>query len=280
MSPTVTAVAWQTRVAMYALVAIVWIAPARAHHDAQHVPEAVRGVRFEQRLQARLPLDLRFWDEAGQRVHLRDYFRDKPIILALAYYDCPNLCNLVLNGLVRSLRAVPLTVGKDFDVVIVSIDPDNTPALAAAQQARYARDYGVPAAAAGWHFLTGESDAIARLARSVGFQYTYDAKRDQFAHASGIMVLTPQGVLSQYFYGIDYPSRDVRLGLVQAAGNRIGSPIDQLLLFCYHYDPQSGQYTLAITKVLRLASLTTVLALGMFMGVMFRRDRRAATPNE
>ena len=280
MNLCVRVTVWKALVAGFVLAVIGWTATARADHDAQHVPDAVRGVAFEQRLQEQIPLDLVFRDEAGQRVRLQHYFRDQPVILTLAYYDCPNLCTLVLNGLVRALRAVPLTVGKDFRVLTVSIDPDNTPVLAASKKARYVRDYGVPAAADGWHFLTGEADAIQRLAQAVGFQYTYDAEQDQFAHASGIVVLTPQGVISQYFYGIDYPSRDVRLGLVQAADNRIGSPIDRLLLFCYHYDPQSGQYTLAITKVLRLAGLTTVLALGMFMGVMFRRDWRAATPNE
>jgi protein SCO1/2 len=280
MNLDLTAAIRRARVVVSILAAMVWTAPAWAHHDAQHVPDAVRGVDFEQRLQAQIPLDLVFRDETGRRLPLHHYFTDKPVILTLVYYDCPNLCTLVLNGLVRTLRAVPLTVGKDFNVVTVSIDPDNTPALAAAKKAQYVRDYGVPAAADGWHFLTGEADAIQRLAQAVGFQYTYDAQNDQFAHASGIMVLTPQGVLSQYYYGIDYVARDVRLGLVQAAANRMGSPIDQLLLFCYHYDPQSGQYTLALMKVLRVAGLTTVLALGMFMGVMFRRDRRKARPTE
>jgi protein SCO1/2 len=247
--------------------------PAGAHHTAQHTPDILREVGIEQRLQAQIPLELVFRDETGRPVQLGNYFGEKPVILTLAYYNCPNLCTLVLNGLVRALRALSFAVGEQFSVVTLSIDPRDTPALAAAKKAQYLRQYGSPAATTGWHFLTGESAAIQRLTDAVGFRYTYDAKQDQFAHASGLMLLTPQGVLARYFYGIEYAPRDLRLGLVEAAANRIGSPIDQLLLYCYHYDPQTGRYSLGILNAIRLAGLITVLTLGAFLGLMLRRER-------
>jgi protein SCO1/2 len=248
--------------------------PVRAHHTAQHEPALLGQVSFEQRLQELIPLDVVFWDEAGRQVPLRDYFSGQPVILSLVYYDCPNLCTLVLNGLLKTLRALSLTAGEHFNVLIVSINPDDTPTLAAAKKAQYVRSYGRAGAADGWHFLTGSSEAIQRLAQAVGFHYTYDAARDQFAHASGIMVLTPQGQLARYFYGVEYAPRDVRLSLVEAATDKIGSPIDQLLLLCYHYDPQSGTYSLAILRALRMAGIATVVALGTGVGVMLHRERR------
>ena len=240
-------------------------------HEVQ--PALLRNVGFEQRLDAQLPLALEFRDETGKAVQLREYFSTKPVILILDYYQCPRLCPLVLDGLLASLRMLPLTVGEQFDVLTVSIDPRDTPAVAAAKQVHYLGRYGRPGAAGGWHFLTGEPEAIQRLASAVGFQYTYDAAQNQFAHAAGIMIVTPQGTLARYFYGINYAPRELRLGLVEAAANTIGSPVDQLLLLCYHYDPSTGTYGLAILNVIRLAGLVTVLGLGLFMGVMFRRDR-------
>ena len=254
--------------------------PVWGHHTTSHRPPILDDVGLDQRLHEFIPLDLAFRDETGARVRLGKFFGDKPVILTLVYYDCPNLCTLVLNGLLRTLRTLSFTVGAQFDVVTVSIDPDNTPALAAAKKAQYIQGYGRPEAAHGWHFLTGEPDAIRRLAQAVGFRYTYDAEHDQFAHASGIMLLTPQGKLARYFYGIEYTPRDVRLGLVEAAANRIGTPIDQLLLFCYHYDPQSGTYSLVILKALRIAGVVTILLLGAFMGMMFRYDRRQKSSHE
>jgi protein SCO1/2 len=233
----------------------------------------LRNVGFEQRLYAQLPLALEFRDETGKAVQLREYFSAKPVLLILDYYQCPRLCPLVLDGLLASLRMLPLTIGEQFDVLTVSIDPRDTPAVAAAKKVHYLGRYGRPGAAGGWHFLTGESEAIQRLASAVGFQYTYDAAQNQFAHAAGIMIVTPQGILARYFYGINYAPRELRLGLLEAAANTIGSPVDQLLLFCYHYDPATGTYGLAIMNVIRLAGLVTVLGLGLFMGVMFRRDR-------
>jgi protein SCO1/2 len=252
--------------------------PVQAHHVAQHEPDWPQQVGLDQRLHEFIPLDLAFVDETGKPVYLRDYFHSKPVILTLAYYDCPNLCALVLNGLLKTLRTLSLTVGTHFNVLTVSINPADTPALAAAKQTQYTRGYGranVANADAthGWHFLTGEPEAIQHLTQAVGFRYSYDATQGQFAHATGIMVLTPQGQLSRYFYGVEYAPRDVQLGLVEAAAHKIGSPIDRLLLLCYHYDPQSGTYNLAILRVLRAAGVATVVALGTCMGVMLRRER-------
>lgn len=241
-------------------------------HEA--LPAPLRDVGLEQRLDAQLPLELEFRDEAGRVVQLGEYLGARPVILILDYYQCPRLCPLVLDALLASLRAIPWTVGKQFDVLIVSIDARDTPAIAAAKKAQYLGRYGRPDTAGGWHFLTGEPEAIQRLATTVGFRYTYDAAKDQFAHAAGIMIVTPQGKLARYFYGLAYAPRELRLGLVEAAANTIGSRIDQLLLFCYHYDAATGTYGLVIMNVIRLAGLVTVLGLGVFMGVMFRRDRR------
>lgn len=250
---------------------------AGAHHTAEHEPAVLRQVGLDQRLQEFIPLDLPLRDARGRPVLLGDYFGSQPVLLTLAYYHCPNLCPLVLDGLLRSMRALPLTLGEHFQVVTVSINPADTSAMAAAKQAHYVQGYGRPEAARGWHFLTAEPEAIQRLTQAVGFRYVYDAARDEFVHASGIMLLTPQGQLARYFYGVEYAPRDVRLGLVEAASQKIGSPIDQLLLLCYHYDPQSGTYTMAIRRTLRLAGAATVLALGMFIGVLWRRERYQST---
>jgi protein SCO1/2 len=255
--------------ALLSLPASIW-----AHQNAQHVPAILRDVGFEQRLHTQVPLDLRFRDETDTVVSLRDYVHAKPVLLTLAYYNCPNLCPLVLNGLVRTLRGLSLTVGEDFEVLTISIDPRDTSALAAAAKQDYVQRYGRTGAAQGWHFLTGDVDAIARLTQAVGFRFSYDAAQAQYAHASGIVVLTPEGVIARYFYGIEYAPRDLRWGLIEAAKGTIGTPIDQLLLYCYHYDPRTGRYGLVIMNVLRLAGLTTVASMVTFMGIMFRRDRR------
>jgi protein SCO1/2 len=246
---------------------------AHAHHTAEHPPDLLRQVAFDQRLHTPVPLDVRLRDATGNSVRLGDYFGTRPVILTLAYYNCPNLCPLVLSGLVRTMRALSFTAGREFTVLTVSIDPSETPAQAAAQQTQYRRWYGRQAGS-GWHFLTGDQEAIGRLSEAVGFRYTFDATQQQFVHASGLVVLTTQGVIARYFYGLEFAPRDVRLGLIEAAANRIGSPIDQLLLYCYHYDPQTGTYGLVIMRVLRLAGLLTVGSLVAFMGLMFRRERR------
>lgn len=237
-------------------------------------PGPLRAVDIEQRLGEQVPLELLFRDETGKSVPLRAYFGDKPVILALVYYECPMLCTLVLNGLLRSLRALSFNVGDEFTVVTVSFNPRDTPAIALAKKQAYLHAYARPGAASGWHFLTGEEASIQKLTHAVGFRYVYDAATEQYAHASGIMVLTPQGKLARYFYGIEYAPRDLRFGLIEASANTIGSPVDRVLLFCYHYDPVTGKYGVLIWNVLRVAGLVTVLSLGTFMVMMFRRDRR------
>ncbi len=228
------------------------------------LPAALQDVRIEQKLDQQLPLDLVFRDEAGQQVKLGQYFGNKPVVLALAYYECPMLCTQVLNGMVTSFRVLPFQVGKEFDVVTVSFDPRETSALAAAKKKvyiNYLPEKMRSNAGNGWHFLTGDQANITKLTEAVGFQYRYDEATKQFAHASAIMVTTPQGKLSRYFYGIDYPARDLRLGLIESSANKIGSPVDQLLLYCYHYDPATGKYGAAIMKVMRIAGVLTMLGI-------------------
>jgi protein SCO1/2 len=233
-------------------------------------------VNFDQNLDAQVPLDLTFRDERGDTVRLGDLLGKKPAILNLVYYECPMLCNEVLNAQLRSLNVLSLDVGKEFDIITVSIDPKETPKLASRKKAMYISRYGRKDAAKGWHFLTGDEDSIARLAKVVGFHYEYDAKSGQYAHPAGIMVLTPQGRVSRYLFGISYPPRDIRLALIDASQRKIGSPIDQLLLLCYHYDPRTGKYNLAAMNVIRILGVATIGSLGTFMGVMFLRDRRKA----
>lgn len=253
-------------------------AAAQFTDPAQNIgvrPELLKEVGIDQKLNGSIPLDLMFRDEHGNDVTLGQYFGSKPVILTLVYYDCPMLCTQVLNGLDRSIEQVPMSVGKDFDVVTVSIDPTEQPTLAEAKQAVYLGMYNRPGAQLGWHFLTGEESQIKQLAASVGFRYAYDPDSKQYAHASGIMLLTPEGKISRYFYGVTYPARDMRLGLVEASEGKIGSPVDQVLLFCYHYDPHTGKYGLLISRVLQLAGLATVLIGGIFLLVLFRGEHYA-----
>ncbi len=240
------------------------------------LPSSLQGVGFDQRLNEQVPLDTEFRDEDGRTRKLGEYFVDKPVILVLAYYRCPMLCTQVLNGLVRALLDVPLEMGKDFNVVTVSFDARETPAMAAAKRRTYLERYGRPGAEKGWHFLTGEQASIKRLTDAVGFHYRYDARNDQFAHASGIMVLTPSGKIARYFYDISYSPRDVRLGLVEAAHGTIGSPVDQVLLFCFHYDPAEGKYGAAVMNFIRAGGVLTVLAIGILLAVLWRQEHRKA----
>ncbi len=244
------------------------------------LPPVLQKVKFEQRLDEQVPLHLSFADETGKTVTLNDYFGDKPVILVLAYYRCPMLCTLVLNGLVQGLLDVPFNAGRDFQVVIVSIDPRETPELAAEKKKTYLSRYGRAGADEGWHFLTGAEPAIDRLTSNVGFRYAYDATRDEFAHASGIILLTPRGRISRYFYDVKFPGRDLRLGLVEASEHRIGSPVDQVLLFCFHYDPADGKYGAAVMNFVRLGGVLTLLALASFLAFLWRRERtrRAEVP--
>jgi protein SCO1 len=236
-------------------------------------PRLLRDVGIDQKLNEQIPLDLPFRDEAGKSVALREYFGDKPVILSLVYFDCPMLCTEVLNGLLHSLENISLRVGKEFNVLTVSFNPRETPRLAASKKSIYVGLYGRLGAAEGWHFLTGEEASIQQLAKAVGFRYAYDPDSGQYAHATGIVVLTPMGRIARYYYGIEYPSRDLRLGLVEASAGRIGSAVDQILLFCYHYDPATGKYGLLIMKVIRAAGLATILGLGILLLVMFRSER-------
>lgn len=244
--------------------------------NASTKPTALRNVGIVQKLNNQLPLELTFRDEAGQTVRLGQYFRSKPVILALVYYECPMLCNMTLNGLVKSLHAIALNPAEDFEMVAVSINPKETPQLAMAKKETYLEKYQRTHAIDGIHFLTGQEQNIKQLADAAGFEYSYDPIAKQYAHAAGIMVATPEGRLSRYFYGIEFPSRDLRLGLVEASHNKIGSPVDQVALFCYHYDPVTGKYGLMITRLLQLLGSATALALGAFVFISLRRERRPA----
>jgi protein SCO1/2 len=239
------------------------------------LPAGLQGVTIEQNLNHQVPLDLVFRDEFGRALPLSTYFSGhKPVLLALVYYTCPMLCNLVLTGMESSLRAISLDPGRDFEVVAVSFDPHDTPEIAAAKRANYLQRYRRPNTANGWHFLTGDEASIQKLTSAVGFRYKLDPATGQYAHASAIMVLTPEGKLSRYFYGVEYAPRDVRLGLVEASQNKIGSPVDQILLFCYHYDPATGKYGAIAMNMLRFAGATFVLICGTFLFFAWRRDWR------
>jgi protein SCO1 len=234
-------------------------------------PPYLQNVGIEQRLDAQVPADLSFVDDTGRPVKLGDYFGKKPLILNLVYYNCPMLCGEVLAGLTGSMKLIKFDVGNQFEVVTVSFNPQETPRLAAEKKRDYLKRYGRSTAAAGWHFLTGPADSINALTKAVGFQYQYDAAKNQYAHATAIMVLTPQGRISRYFYGVDFPPKDLRMGLVEASQGKIGNAVDQVLLYCYHYDPATGKYGAIISRILQLSGLVTILVLGIFMTVLFRQ---------
>lgn len=237
-------------------------------------PPGLKNVGIEQRLNEQVPGQLTFRDESGRPVKLADYFGNKPLILNLVYYKCPMLCSEVLAGLTSALKPMKLDVGKDFDVLTISFDPRETPKDASESKAEYLKRYGHPGAEEGWHFLTGPQESIDALTKAAGFQYEYNAQTGQFAHTTAIIVLTPEGKIAQYYYGVEFPTRDLRLALVQASQNKIGSVVDQILLYCYHYDASAGKYGLMVTRVLRLAGIATIVILGGFMLIMFRRDAR------
>jgi len=257
---------------MRSAVAAFLLLAAVGARAAETRPAVLDDVGIDQRLNEQVPLDLTFRDETGAPVRLGSYFGGKPVILSLAYYECPMLCTLVLNGLASALKVLTFDAGKEFEVVTVSFNPRDTPALAAEKKQTYLKEYGRPGAAAGWHFLTGDATAIERLTRAVGFRYQAVEDQQQFAHAAGIMVLTPEGKLARYFYGVEFSPRDLRLGLVEASQNKIGSPVDQLLLYCFHYDPATGKYGALALGSVRLGGVLTVLALATFLTVMLRRD--------
>jgi len=246
-------------------------------------PPILRDVGIDQRLGQQLPLDALFLDEGGRPVRLGQYFGARPVVLVLAYYNCPMLCTQVLNGTVAAMRSISFDAGREYEVVTVSFDPRDKPRDAAAKKVPYLKEYGRPGAAAGWHFLTGSTASIERITDAVGFHYRWEESRGQFAHASAIYVLTPDGRLSRYFFGIEYAPRDLRLGLVEASNRKIGSPVDEILLYCYHYDPAAGKYGAVVMNMVRVAGAAAVLLLSTFLTVMWRRDAkrdrlRAAPP--
>jgi protein SCO1/2 len=233
-------------------------------------PPKLENVGIEQHLDGQVPTDIAFRDETGKNVKLGDYFGRKPIILDLAYYNCTMLCGEVLLGLTGAMKMVSFNLGEEYDVITVSFDPKDTPELGAAKKKEYVQRYGRQGAQQGWHFLTGQPDAINALTKAVGFQYQYDPKINQYAHATAIMVLTPQGKISRYFYGVDFPPKDLRLGLVEASQNKIGSPVDAILLYCYHYDPATGKYGAIVSNILQLGAGITILILGAMLFILFR----------
>ncbi|MGH9897754.1 MAG: SCO family protein [Pyrinomonadaceae bacterium] len=241
----------------------------------QSSSELIDRIGIDQKLNEQVPLDIHFRDETGREVQLSEYFKTgKPVILSLVYFDCPMLCTMILNGLTNSIEDIPYTAGQDYTIVTVSFDPREKPELAARKKAVYLKRYGRPPAANGWYFLTGDEDQIRRLTSAVGFRYAFDERTGQYAHASGIMVLTPGGKLSKYLYGVDYSARDLRLSLVEASENKIGTPVDRLLLLCYHYDPSTGKYSSIAMTAVRIGGILTLIALVTFILLMIRRDRQ------
>jgi protein SCO1 len=233
---------------------------------SQGAPDSIlTQIGVDQRLNAQLPLDLVFHDESGKDVRLGDYFHSKPVILSLVYYECSMLCSMTLNGLTEAMRALSFDAGEEFDVLTISFEPKDSPAIASAKKTSYLQDYGRSGAAAGWHFLTGNSKSIQTLTNTVGYRYKWDPYTNQWAHVSAIIILTPQGRVSQYLYGLEFSARDVRLSLIEASQNKIGSIVDHIVLYCYHYDPATGKYGFAIMSVVRLAGFGTVFALALFV---------------
>jgi protein SCO1/2 len=262
-----------------ALVVGLAATPLRAAAPVQ-TPQALKEqlpmIGIDQHLGAQLPLKVSFRDEQGQIVQLGQFFGSKPVLLMLAYYECPGLCNAALGGLLRGMHGLAFTAGDEFEVVVISFDPREGAPLAAAKKRRYVEQYDRPGGEAGWHFLTGDADSIRQVTETVGFRYRWDERTAQFAHASGLFVATPQGKLARYFYGIEYAPRDMRLALVEAADGTIGSPVDQVLLLCYHYDPLTGRYGVVIHRVLQAAGGLTLVLLGGCIAFSLRRERRRA----
>lgn len=246
--------------------------PMQSASRSNGIPKALRDVGIDQKLNEQVPLDVIFKDEYGNAVQLGQYFQGRPVILAMVYYDCPMLCHQVLSGLEGSLQTINFNAGKDFDVIALSFDPRETSALAEKTKTKYISLYNRPGSESGWHFLTGDETSIRRIADAVGFKYAWDEDTNQFAHAGGVMLLTPGGKVSRYFYGIEYPPKDMRLGLVEASENRIGSPVDTILLYCYHYDPVTGKYGLVVMNVMRLGGILTIIGIAVLLFVLRRRD--------
>jgi protein SCO1/2 len=247
-------------------------------NSGNQLPQVLQKVGVAQHLNQPLPLDAQFVDDTGKTVRLGDYFGKHPAILSLVYYNCPMLCSEEMDGLAGALEMVRMNPGKDFEVIIISIDPSETPALAAKKKAYYVKRYGRPETANGWHFLTGQQPAIDAVSNATGFGYIRvpgpDGKLDQFAHASSIELVTTDGHIAQYYLGVEYSPKDIMLGLIDASGNKIGSPVANILTYCYHYDPQTNKHSLIVARIVQLGGMVTVVSLGSFMFVMFRRDLR------
>jgi protein SCO1/2 len=282
---------WQAAVLCCALLSAPLFAQVSSYGDKQtgdntgdQLPQVLQKVGVAQHLNQQLPLDASFVDESGKAVKLGDYFGKHPALLSLVYYTCPMLCSEELDGITSSLEMVKLTPGKDFDVVVISIDPSDTPEQAAKSKALYVKRYGRPETAAGWHFLTGQRPAIDAVTNAVGFGYVRvpgpDGKLSQFAHASSIEIVTPEGKLAQYYLGVEYSPKDILLGLIDASGNKIGSPVANILTYCYHYDPQTNRHSLIIARVVQFGGMITVAGLGGFMFLMFRRDVKVAREHD
>ncbi len=236
----------------------------------------LKDVAFDQNLNAQIPLTLPFVDEDGRAVRLADYFGRRPVILVMGYKDCPLLCSQVLGELSRSLKPLDASIGKEFDVLRVSIDPKESPEEAGAQKRVYLKRYNRPGSESGWHALVGSQESIQQLARAIGFKYEYSPRTGKYAHAAGFVLLTPAGRISRYFYGVEFPARELKYAIEQASQSKIGSPLQRLVLYCYDYDPTTGKYTFAIMNTIRVFGVATALALGSFLFVMIRRDRRMA----
>lgn len=258
--------------ALLAVPAMAAAQPTVAGPPAAAKPSILSAIGFDQRLGETIPLDIALRDEAGRAVRLGDYFGTRPVVLTLVYYECPMLCTLTLNSLSSALATLAFDIGKEFDVVTVSFDPREKPPLASGKKKAYLSRYGRPGAEAGWHFLTGDREDLARLTSAVGFRYQWDEEIRQFAHPSGLVVLTPEGRIARYLYGIEYAPKDLRLALVEASERRIGTPVDQAMLFCYQYNPATGRYGLLTMRLVRGGAILTVLALGGFIFTMRRQE--------
>jgi protein SCO1/2 len=282
---------WQAVALGCVLLSVPLFAQVSSYGDKQsgensgdQLPQVLQKVGVSQHLNQQLPLDATFVDETGKQVKLGDYFGKHPALLSLVYYTCPMLCSEEMDGITSSLEMVKLTPGKDFDVVIISIDPSDTPEQAAKSKALYVKRYGRPETAGGWHFLTGQRPAIDSVTNAVGFGYVRvpgpDGKLSQFAHASSLEIVTPEGKLAQYYLGVEYSPKDILLGLIDASGNKIGSPVANILTYCYHYDPQTNKQSLRVARVVQVGGMITVAGLGGFMFLMFRKDVKLAREHD
>lgn len=250
--------------------------PPKPGEASSVVPAPLKEVTFKQRLNEQLPLDIPFKDEEGRTVQLGDFFGQRPVVLAFVYYTCPMLCTQVMNGISSSLKALPFTPGRDFDVVLISFDPRETPAIAAKKKQEHLAYWSTESTAGAWHFLTGDEASIRRATAAAGFNYRWEEATSQFAHVSGLLVVTPDGRLSRYFYGVEYSPKDLRLALVESGKGKVGSAIDELLLYCYHYDPESGRYGVIVMNLIRLGGVVTLATMVGFILLMRRRETRAS----